>query len=217
MFRTTSSPQRRGLATTTGLVLGTVVLAGCSNANPATRDPAPATSTQASTGEDVAVDPNAPEVNPPGDIPDNQAFVPYTPQGQPFTVSVPEGWARTGSPTSTTFTDKLNAVTIKTQQADTAPTVESVKTTELPAVTSSASGYQAGETTRVTRAGGPVIVTTYQADSAPDPVTGKVVHDDVQRYVYYQDGTEVVLTLAGPAGADNVDPWKIVTDSFTWS
>jgi hypothetical protein len=26
-----------------------------------------------------------------------------------------------------------------------------------------------------------------------------------------------VLTLTGPVGADNVDPWKIVTDSFKWS
>jgi len=29
-------------------------------------------------------------------------------------------------------------------------------------------------------------------------------------------GTEVVLTLAGPKGADNVDPWRTVTDSLAW-
>jgi hypothetical protein len=27
---------------------------------------------------------------------------------------------------------------------------------------------------------------------------------------------QVVVTLAGPAGADNVDPWRTVTDSFRW-
>lgn len=216
MYRFTPSTHRRVLATTAGLVLGTVVLAGCSNATSATSDPA-AASTQSSAGADSAVDPNGPEVNPPGDIPDNQAFVPFSPQGQPFTVSVPEGWARTGTPASTTFTDKLNSVTIETNQVDTAPDVESVKGTEMPKVNASSTGYQAGETTEVTRASGPVIMTTYQADSAPDSVTGKVVHDDVQRYVYYQGGTEVVLTLSGPAGADNVDPWKIITDSFSWS
>jgi len=26
-----------------------------------------------------------------------------------------------------------------------------------------------------------------------------------------------VLTLSGPVGADNVDPWRIVTDSLAWS
>ncbi|MGB3829729.1 MAG: hypothetical protein WA962_13225 [Ornithinimicrobium sp.] len=217
MFRTSSSAQRRILVTSAGLVMGAVVFTGCSTANSTNGEPAAATSTRSGNGADSAVDPNAAEINPPGDIPDNQAFVPFTPQGQPFTVSVPEGWARTGTPTSTTFTDKLNSVTIQTRKVGAAPTVDSVKNTEMPAVSSSAAGYQAGETTQVTRQSGPVIMSTYQADSEPDPVTGKVVHDDVQRYVYYQDGTEVVLTLAGPAGADNVDPWKIVTDSFAWS
>lgn len=210
-----SMPRRRILSAATGLVLGTVVLSGCSNATPATSDPAASTSTQGST--DSAVDPNAKEVNPPGDIPDNQAFVPFTPEGQPFTVSVPEGWARTGTPTSTTFTDKLNSVAIETQQVSSPPTLDSVQNTEIAVVASTATGYQAGETTEVTRESGPVILSTYQAESAPDSVTGKVILDDVQRYVFYQDGTEVVLTLSGPAGADNVDPWKIVTDSFTWS
>lgn len=210
-----STPRRRIVSAATGLLLGTVVLTGCSNATPATSDPAASTSTQASA--DSAVDPNAKEVNPPGDIPDNQAFVPFTPEGQPFTVSVPEGWARTGTPTSTIFTDKLNSVAIEAQQVSSQPTLDSVQNTEIPEVASTSTGYQAGETTEVTRASGPVIMSTYQAESAPDPVTGKTILDDVQRYVYYQDGTEVVLTLSGPAGADNVDPWKIVTDSFTWS
>ena len=88
---------------------------------------------------------------------------------------------------------------------------------ELPAVASSASGYQAGKTQEVTRTAGTVIESTYRADAAPDPVTGKVVNDDVSRYVYYRSGTEVVLTLAGPHGADNVDPWRTITDSFTWA
>jgi hypothetical protein len=33
----------------------------------------------------------APETNPAGDIPDNQAFVPFTPPTGLFTVTVPEG------------------------------------------------------------------------------------------------------------------------------
>lgn len=210
------SAHRRVLTTAAGLVLGTVVLVGCSSADSATQ-PAPAASASSKAAADSAVDPNAAEVNPAGDIPDNQAFVPFTPQGQSFTVSVPEGWARTGGPASTTFTDKLNSVTIETTQVEAAPTLDSVKNTEMAKVEAAATGFEAGETTEITRQSGPVILTTYKADAAPDPVTNKVVHDDVQRYVYFQNGTEVVLTLSGPVGADNVDPWKIVTDSFSWS
>ena len=50
----------------------------------------------------------------------------------------------------------------------------------------------------------------------PDPVTGKVYRDEVERYEFYRNGTESVLTLAGPVGADNVDPWRTVTNSFQW-
>ena len=38
------------------------------------------------------------EVNPPGDIPDNQAFVPYTSSSGGYTISMPEGWARNRRP-----------------------------------------------------------------------------------------------------------------------
>ena len=47
-------------------------------------------------------------------------------------------------------------------------------------------------------------------------MTGKVVVQSVQRYVFYRAGVEVAITLSAPAGADNVDPWRTVTDSFAW-
>jgi hypothetical protein len=56
----------------------------------------------------------------------------------------------------------------------------------------------------------------YSADSQPDPVTGRVFRDAVERYDFYRNGTEAVVTLAGPSGADNVDPWRTVTNSFQW-
>jgi len=51
----------------------------------------------------------------------------------------------------------------------------------------------------------------------PDPVTGKTVTDSVERYVFTHGGRTAVLTLSGPRGADNVDPWRIVTDSLRWT
>lgn len=219
MFRTPTRPVRRVIATTAALVLAAGALAACSGGTTSAGPPSDgAAASGSSTAAPDGVDPNAPESNPAGDIPDNQAFVPFTPRGQPFTVSVPEGWARTGNgSTSTTFTDKLNSVTIDVRQVSSAPTVDSVSKTDIPKIEASASGYQAGRTTEVTRKAGTAILSTYRADAAPDQVTGKVVNDDVERYVFYRAGTEVVLTLAGPRGADNVDPWTTVTDSFAWA
>ncbi|MDT4974331.1 MAG: hypothetical protein QOG98_89, partial [Pseudonocardiales bacterium] len=58
---------------------------------------------------------------------------------------------------------------------------------------------------------------TYRADSAPNPVTNKVAVEAVERYEFWRNGTEVVLTLSAPVGSDNVDPWLKVTDSFAWT
>lgn len=162
------------------------------------------------------VDPNAPEVNPAGDIPDDQAFVAYNPPSGGFTVSVPEGWARTDAGSSVSFTDKLNTITIDSLPTASAPTVDSATRTEVPQIQRSARGFTLGKVSTVQRKAGDAVLITYTADGPRDEVTGKVPPNAVERYEFYRDGTEVVLTLAGPVGADNVDPWLIVTDSFGW-
>jgi hypothetical protein len=202
---------RRARATT--VIAGLALLAGAcgsSGGNPYGGS-TPTTATQPS-----AATRNAPEVNPAGDIPDNQVFVAYRPPGGRFTVKVPEGWARVQQGGTVTFTDKLNAIRMETRPAPAAPTVASARQTELPAIRSASRRYEPGEVTRVRRAAGDVVLVTYRADAPADPVTGKVVHDAVERYEFWRGGTEAILTLAGPVGADNVDPWRIVTDSFRW-
>jgi hypothetical protein len=42
------------------------------------------------------------------------------------------------------------------------------------------------------------------------------VTEAVERYSFWRSGQEVVLTLSGPQGADNVDPWRKITDSVRW-
>jgi hypothetical protein len=66
------------------------------------------------------------------------------------------------------------------------------------------------------RAGITVVLVRYQGDSPKDPVTGKVVRDTSQRYVYHHGGQRLDLTLPGPTNADNVDPWLIVSESVKW-
>jgi hypothetical protein len=116
-----------------------------------------------------------------------------------------------------TFTDKLNAIRIETQAAKVPLTARDARQTELPKLASSVSGFRPGTVTTVGRKAGTGVRITYVAKARPDPVTGKAGQDAVERYVFFHHGKDVILTLSGPKGADNVDPWRIVTDSVTWA
>lgn len=174
-------------------------------------------SSSASPAESSAApNPNAPEINSAGDIPDNQVFVPYTPAGGTFVVRVPQGWAQSAAGSAVVFTDKFNSVRIESVPRSQAPDVASAGAQEVPQLQSSVPGFQAGQVTMVQRSAGPAVLITYQANSAPNAVTGKSVTEAVERYEFWRGGQEVVLTLSAPQGADNVDPWRTVTDSFRW-
>ena len=158
-------------------------------------------SSSAGKSSGSAVNPNTPEKSPPGDIPDNQAFVAYSPPGGGYSVKVPEGWARTTAGGGVTFTDKLNAIQAQERSgsggAAAPPAGASVST--------------------VTRPAGKAVRVTYVTAGKPDPVTGKKRAVAVERYTFTHKGKQLVLTLTGAKGADNVDPWKIVTSSVRWT
>ena len=156
------------------------------------------------------------ESNPPGDIPDNQVYVPFTARGGRVSLKVPEGWARSSTGTATQFTDKLNRIEIDLSSAGSAPTIVSVTSSDVPTLKSSVSHFNLGKVTTERRSGSVVVLVRYQGDSPQDPVTGKVVRDAFERYVYYHNGQRLNLTLSGPTNADNVDPWRIVSDSVRW-
>ncbi|MFC5748500.1 hypothetical protein [Actinomadura rugatobispora] len=154
------------------------------------------------------------ESNPPGDIPDNTQFVAYRAHG--YQVKVPEGWARSDLPTGASLTDKLNTIRVEVVPARTAPTIASTRATEVPALQSTTAKFALRGVEMISRGGGQAVRIVYDADSPADPVTGKVVRDRFERYEFYRAGHEAVLTLGGPVGADNVDPWHTVSDSFRW-
>jgi hypothetical protein len=198
-----------------------LALAGCGSGGGATPTaPAPAAPAAAPPSAQAAPQPAskppAPETNPAGDIPDNQAFVPYAAPDSTFSVSVPEGWARTNQGQATIFTDKLNSVRIESQPRPNAPDPGSVAASEVPALRSSVSGFQGGQVSTVQRKAGTAVLVSYQAVAPPDAVTGRSVTDAVQRYEFWKSGQQVTLTLSGPKDADNVDPWRLVTDSLRW-
>jgi hypothetical protein len=207
---------QRASASMTGAAASTTAAAPAttSAAAPATTGTAATAATTTTLAQ--GVDPNAPEVVEPGDIPDNQVFVPYRPPGATFEVKVPEGWAQTGSGASTTFTDHYNSIVVTSTSASQAPTVAEVRDSGLADVAANPTFHLTG-VTDVERRSGPGVLATYEIGSDPNPVTGKRALLAVERYEFFHGGRVVTLTLSGARGADNVDPWRTVTDSLTWS
>lgn len=105
------------------------------------------------------------ESNPPGDIPDNQAYVAYQPSGgtfRGFTDKVPEGWARTAQGAVTDFKDKLNSVRISAVSAPSAPTVASVRGKVVAQPNGQVPKFGDAKVTTVSRHAGPVVLLTYK-------------------------------------------------------
>jgi hypothetical protein len=194
---------RRGIAA--GAVLLAVGAAACGS------------SSSGSGSSTQAPNPNTKESSPAGDIPDNQAYVAFTPSSGSFSVKVPEGWARRTAGGAVAFTDKLNTIRIESHAASAPLTATQARGAELARLAHSVKGFKPGKVSAVNRKAGTAVRITYLASSPADPVTGKTVTDAVERYVFFHKGRAVVLTLSGPNGADNVDPWRLVTDSVRWS
>jgi hypothetical protein len=192
--------------------LGVAACGGNASTAPTAQPSVPASSGAAPSG----ASPVATESAPPGDIPDSTVYIPYRPPSGLYEVKAPEGWARTDSGTAVSFTDKLNTIRVETARAAAAPSVSSARSGEMPQIQSVSQRFALTGISSLSRPAGTVVLIRYSADSQADPVTGKVFTDSVERYEYYRNGTEAIVTLSGPLGADNVDPWRTVTNSFRW-
>ena len=157
----------------------------------------------------------APERNPPGDIPDNQVFVPYS-STIGFSLRVPEGWSRTATETSVRFFDKYDLIGATLGRADAAPTAASVKSKEVPALETGGHAIKVTSVKDVRLAVGPAVNISYLANSEPNAVTNKLIRLEHERFIVYKDGKMVTLDLAAPAGADNVDQWQLISNSLRW-
>jgi hypothetical protein len=160
--------------------------------------------------------PVAPEVNPPGDIPDSQVFVTYTsPAG--FSIKVPEGWARTERSDGAHFADKYGSVDIAVTPAASAPTPEGVRSEEASVMEKSERAVRISAIGRISLPAGSAVLIVYTSNSEPNAVTDKQIRLENNRYLFYRAGKEVTLTLSAPAGADNVDQWQLMARSFRWN
>jgi len=176
--------------------------------------------------------PVAPESNPPGDIPDTTVFVPYRSAKGGYVIRVPEGWSRRSTASNVAFTDKLNSVSVTWVAASSMPTASSARSSDVPELRRTQRAFRLGRVLScapsctipystapisVILPSGPAIVITYTANSPPNPVTGKQYRLEVLRFEFYRSGREAALTLSGPVGSDNVDPWRLVSQSFAWT
>src|SRR5260370_380447 len=54
-------------------------------------------------------------------------------------------------------------------------------------------------------------------DIPDDQVFGKPVSVEHERFLFFKDGKTVTLDFAAPAGADNIDQWKLMSNAFKWN
>lgn len=194
---------------------------GSSSSSSSASSSSPASTTSASStaaGTTTSgVNPNVPESLPPGDIPDTVVYVPYAVPGRGLTVSTPEGWSRKIVSTGVLFTDKLNSILVQDVSAKGPITTASVRSTEVPMLTATVKGFKLQSVSTVSRPAGPAVRIAYLGYSKPDPVTGKFGVLAFERYDFAHKGREVALVLSAPNGSDNVDPWKKVTTSLSFT
>ena len=179
-----------------------------------------AASTTASSSTETAIGSTeaavAPEVNPPGDIPDSQAFVKYTNTAGGYQLEVPEGWARTENGADVTFVNKYDGVKVHVTSASSAATAASAQANEVKQLQSQGHAVTISGVSEVKLPAGKAVVIKYTSNSEADPVTNKRVRLDNVTYLYYKNGKEAQLTVWAPLGADNVDQWNRMANSFRW-
>ena len=149
-----------------------------------------------------------------GDIPDNQNFLVYSDKGVGFSMKYPEGWSQKKSAGGIDFKDKNNLVRVTVRKGQ-PPTVASVNA-ELKKLKAAIPSLKAQAPKQVTLNGKPAIKVTYTTSSAPNPVTGKRVVLMVDRYELAKKGRVAVIDLGTPTGVDNVDAYRLMSESFTW-
>jgi hypothetical protein len=182
------------------------------------------TSTTASSSTETAISSTetavAPEVNPPGDIPDSQAFVKFTNATGGYQLEVPEGWSQKAAPpeysSDVTFVHNYDGVSVHIASAAAAPTAASVQANEVKQIQAHVHAVTVSKVSEVTLPAGKAVLIRYTSNSDPNVVTNKQVRLENVTYVFYRNGKEAMLTMWAPLGADNVDQWNRMANSYRW-
>jgi hypothetical protein len=147
-----------------------------------------------------------------GDIPDNQVFLVYRDKPAGYSMKYPEGWAQQGSGSSVTFRDKNNI--IRSVVSAGGPWTRASVQADLRALKGARVQDQPQA---ISLSGRPAFKVVYRTVSAANPVTGKRLTLSVDRYYLWKQGRHAVLDLGCPVGVDNVDAYRLISESFRWN
>ncbi len=230
-------PIRSGLSSAVLLGISIIAVGACNGTStggssataahtvlPVATGTTPTTSALPPTASPVAVaTPSAPATAEPdsgtgtaaGDVPDNAVFLTYLDTTQAFSIQYVEGWQVVQASDGVTIRDKDSSemVAIVPAPADIATWVSA---TDIPALKAQA-GFRLIKQDTVKVGSAVLIHVTYHLPAPPDPVTGKRVPSTVDRY--YVPGLQglAVISLSTPDGVDNVDAFRQMIGSFTWT
>ena len=195
------------------LVFAALVVAGCGSSHKTVAPPAGTTTAPAPTTTASGPSPLTPEAQAAatGDIPDNQVFLRFRNAAAGYSIEYPEGWAQQGSGPHVTFRDKNNIVRIEVARGS-PPTPATVRHD----VGGVSGAHMTSAPLSLTISGRPALKVVYTTESAPNAVTGKRVTLIVDRYYLWRNGTRAVIDLGTPQGVDNVDAYRLMSESFRW-
>ena len=140
---------------------------------PSTSPAAPSTTSSPAGTPASARSPVPVESNPPGDIPDNVAYVPYRSAAGRYTFVHPEGWATVARGTTVRFSDKLNGISASAGAVSGPPSVATAHT-EVGVLRTSEPAFELRSIAPARLPGGTGVLIVFRRNSAPDAVTGKV-------------------------------------------
>ena len=193
---------------------------GSSSTSTAASLPTAGTTTTASVGKascGSSVTPSSSEAasTAQGDIPDNQQFLTFRNATGGYSIQYPEGWARSGSGTNVTFQDKSNMITIQVSPGSQPSTASVGKELKQQAASDPCLSSDTPQT--VTAGPNQAIKVTYTTRGAKSPVTGQRNKVSVDRYVFFKGGKVATVDLSNPVGVDNVDAYRMISESFRWA
>lgn len=194
-----------------------LVLSNCStkttpNAPPSTNTTGGSVQSPSNTAET----PVSPENNPPGDIPDTQVFVNYTSAAGGYQLQVPEGWARTEKGTDVAFANNYDGVKVEVISVSYTLSSDNIKNNYVAALEKNGRAVTVNSINDVKLKNLPAVKLSFSSNSDPDPVTNKQIRLENESYFFIKDGKMAVMSFWAPYGADNVDQWKLMSDSFSW-
>jgi hypothetical protein len=131
-----------------------------------------------------------------------------SPEG--WSIKYPEGWAQSGGPNATVFQDKNNIVRIVIRPGS-APALAQIR-----GDSSLKGAHVASGPSQVTIGSRRAVKVVYTTKSPPNSVTGKRVTLTVDRYYIVGAKKVATIDLGTPIGVDNVDAYRLMSESFRW-